>query len=63
MLRGQCLRRLQFDNKLVLDKQIREIVAKNRSILIIDCDRILVLDAETGFAQSMGQRVFIDLLP
>lgn len=62
MLRGECLGSLQFNDQRPLHEQVRQIVANQRSILVIHFDRMLLLHVEARLPQPMRQRIFINFL-
>ena len=48
----------QFDNKAVVDHEIGEVLANNNAVFIVNSDRVLLLDAEARFPQTINQCVF-----
>ena len=53
------LGRLEFHNELVLDQEIRHIVADQRTILIINLDWMLLSRTEARFPQSVRQSILL----
>jgi hypothetical protein len=45
-----------------LDQNVGEVVADQGAVLIMDLDRMLLLDGEARLAQTMRQRVLVDFL-
>src|SRR3954471_15041943 len=56
------LARLQLDNNNSFDQEVGEIVSNHSAILVVNCQRMLLLHFEAQFPQSMNQRVFVNLL-
>ena len=51
----------EFDDQPAINQQIGEVITNQGAILIIDFDRVLLLDFQTGFPQPMCQRILVNL--
>ena len=55
-------RSLQFNEELILHKQICLHLTQERTVLVKNIKRVLLHYFETLFAEAMGQSILIDLL-
>jgi len=62
MLIDQRLAGLEFDDQLALDEKVGVILAKDRSVLVADRKRVLLVDADTFLSQAVSQSVLVHLL-
>jgi len=62
VLRGERLRRLQFDNQAVRNEEVRQVISDQRAVLVIHFDGMLWLHVQARLAEPVGRRVFIDFL-
>jgi hypothetical protein len=62
MLAGNRLGGFEFDDQLTFDQKIHEKLAKKRAVLVVNIDRMLLLDQQAKLAQTMRQTIFVDLL-
>ena len=52
---------LEFDYEPAVNQQIGEVIANQGTVLVIDLNRVLLLDLESRFSQPMCQRILIHL--
>ena len=52
--------RFDLDNQTILHEQVSKVLAQNRSVRVIDSQRMLLFDFQAQCAQSTGQRIFIN---
>jgi hypothetical protein len=62
VFRHQAAARFQLDNQLLLDEQIGEIFAEDSAILVINRQRVLLLNIQALFTQPMRQSILVDFL-
>ena len=61
MFRCQSLDRLKFDDQPSFHQQIGEVFTDDGSVLVINCDGLLLLHYKPGLCQAMCKGIFIDL--
>ena len=52
---------LQFNNKSVIDKEIRKVITEQSSVLVIDRKRELLFNDKAPFSETVSESVFVDL--
>jgi hypothetical protein len=62
MFIGNGLDGLQFNNNPPLNNQIRVKITKDCAIFVKNLNRMLLLDIQTGFTQSVRQGILVDFL-
>ena len=60
MVVGKLPNRFQLNDDLVGDEEVGKEVSQQRSVFVVDRDRMLLFDAYSLFAQSVDQSVFVD---
>lgn len=58
----QGFRHRELADELILDQQVREVFTNDRAVLVADGERSLLLRFEAELAQTMDQRVIVNLL-
>ena len=59
---SQCSTGFKLEDEAVFPKQISEVIAEDRAVLISNLQGFLSLDSEANFSQTMGHPVFVNLL-
>lgn len=62
VLRGQCFGSLQLHDENSANQQVGDVIPDQRSVLVENLDRVLLLDVQPGYPQAVRQSILINFL-